>query len=164
MSFFWVVLTGLITWLVISPEKFHQAIAYYYASFLNLVGQKHTFTLPFHGKNYQQNVETILHYPYYKENADHMVNLFGKSSLAAFVFSFVLGLCFAFYFIHRGKAQRANQFIRGSRIDTKENVIQQILDKKNYLIAIDGFPSKRTAKFNICWCMELSVLEKVSSL
>ncbi|MDF1931758.1 hypothetical protein PGH45_19200 [Legionella pneumophila] len=75
--------------------------------------------------------------------------------MAAFVFSFVLGLCFAFYFIHRGKAQRANQFIRGSRIDTKENVIQQILDKKeNSDITIDG-PSKRTAKFNICWCMEL---------
>lgn len=145
--FLWVVLTGLITWLVTSPEKFHQAIAYYYASFLNLVGQKHTFTLPFHGKNYQQSVDTILHYPYYKENANHIVDLLGKSSLAAFVLSFVLGLCLAFYFIRRGKAQRANQFIRGSRIDTKENVTQQILEKKeNSDITIDGFPLKANSE------------------
>lgn len=141
--FLWVVLTGLITWLVTSPEKFHQAIAYYYASFLNIVGQKHTFRLPFHGKNYQQSVDTILHYPYYKENANHIVDLLGKSSLAAFVLSFVLGLCLAFYFIRRGKAQRANQFIRGSRIDTKENVAQQILEKKKTLISLlTGFRSK----------------------
>lgn len=145
--FLWVVLTGLITWLVTSPEKFHQAIAYYYASFLNLVGQKHTFTLPFHGKNYQQSVDTILHYPYYKENANYIVDLLGKSSLAAFVLSFVLGLCLAFYFIRRGKAQRANQFIRGSRIDSKENVIQQILEKKeNSDITIDGFPLKSNSE------------------
>ncbi|WP_131783886.1 type IV conjugative transfer system coupling protein TraD [Legionella gresilensis] len=141
--FLWVVLTGLITWLVTSPEKLRQAIAYYYASFLNLVGQKHTFLLPFHGTYYQQTVESILHYSYYKENANHMVNLLGKSSLAAFALSFVLGLCLAFYFIRRGKAQRANQFIRGSRIDTVENVTQQILEKKeNSDITIDGFPLK----------------------
>ncbi|HAU2406602.1 TPA: type IV conjugative transfer system coupling protein TraD [Legionella pneumophila] len=145
--FLWVVLTGLITWLVTSPEKFHQAIAYYYASFLNLVGQKHTFTLPFHGKNYQQSVDTILHYPYYKENANHLVDLLGKSSLTAFALSFVLGICLAFYFIRRGKAQRANQFIRGSRIDTKENVTQQILEKKeNSDITIDGFPLKANSE------------------
>ncbi|HCE5308585.1 TPA: type IV conjugative transfer system coupling protein TraD [Legionella pneumophila] len=145
--FLWVVLTGLITWLVTSPEKFHQVIAYYYASFLNLVGQKHTFTLPFHGINYQQSVDTILHYPYYKENANHIVDLLGKSSLAAFVLSFVLGLCLALYFIRRGKAQRANQFIRGSRIDTKENVTQQILEKKeNSDITIDGFPLKANSE------------------
>ncbi|HHT9922927.1 TPA: type IV conjugative transfer system coupling protein TraD [Legionella pneumophila] len=145
--FLWIVLTGLISWLVTSPEKFHQALAYYYANFLNLVGQKHTFTLPFHGKNYQQSVDTILHYPYYKENANQLVDLVGKSSLAAFALSFVLGLCLAFYFIRRGKAQRANQFIRGSRIDTKENVIQQILEKKeNSDITIDGFPLKANSE------------------
>ncbi|HHF7365612.1 TPA: type IV conjugative transfer system coupling protein TraD [Legionella bozemanae] len=139
--FLWVVLTGLITWLVTSPEKLYQAIAYYYSYFLNIVGQKHTFTLPFHGKNYQQTIETILHYPYYKENANHMVNLLGKSSLAAFAVSFVLGLCFAFYFIRRGKAQRINQFIRGSRIDACENVREQIIKKREQSdITIDGFP------------------------
>ncbi|HGO6700358.1 TPA: type IV conjugative transfer system coupling protein TraD [Legionella pneumophila] len=145
--FLWVVLTGLITWLVTSPEKFYQAIAYYYATFLNLVGQKHTFILPFHGKNYQQTVDTIVHYPYYKTNASQMIDLLGKSSLAAFFISFVLGILFAFYFVRRGKAQRANQFIRGSRMDTAENVTQQIMEKKeNSDITIDGFPLKANSE------------------
>jgi type IV conjugative transfer system coupling protein TraD len=137
----WVVLSGLITWLVTSPEKLYQALVYYYAYFLNSVGQKHVFTISFHGKNYQQNVETILHYPYYQENANHMVDLLGKSSLAAFLVSFVLGLIFAFYFIRRGKAQRINQFIRGSRIDACDKVREQIIAKNEHSdITIDGFP------------------------
>lgn len=139
--FLWVVFTGLMTWLVTSSEKLYQAIAYYYACFLDFVGQKHVFTIPFHGKDYRQTVETILRYPYYKENAAHMVNLTGKSALAAFVLSCLLGLCFAFYFIRRGKAQRANQFIRGSSIDSSENVAKQIMKKKAYSdITVDGFP------------------------
>lgn len=139
--FLWVVFTGLITWFVTSPEKIYQAIAYYYSNFLNIVGQKHTFTIPFHGKNYQQTIEMVLHYPYYKENADHMVDLLGKSSLAAFLMSFVLGLIFAIYFIRRGKAQRINQFIRGSRIDSCDNVREQIIKKREQSdITIDGFP------------------------
>lgn len=137
----WVVLSGLITWLVTSPEKLYQALVYYYAYFLNSVGQKHVFIIAFNGKNYQQNVETILHYPYYRENANHMVDLLGKSSLAAFIVSFVLGLIFAVYFIRRGKAQRINQFIRGSRIETCDKVKEQIIAKKEDSdITIDGFP------------------------
>jgi type IV conjugative transfer system coupling protein TraD len=139
--FLWVILTGFITWLVTSSENLHQAIAYYYADFLKLVGQKHTFNLSFHGKEYQQTVETILSYPYYKENASHMIDLLGKSSLAAFVLSCVFALLFAFYFIRRGKAQRENQFIRGSRIASSEEVAKQIIDKKLHSdITIDGFP------------------------
>lgn len=139
--FLWIILTGLITWFVTPLEKLYQALVYYYAYFLNSVGQKYVFIIAFHGKNYQQNVETILHFPYYQENANHMVDLLGKSSLAAFLASFVLGLIFAFYFIRRGKAQRINQFIRGSRIDACDKVREQIIAKKEDSdITIDGFP------------------------
>lgn len=139
--FLWIVLTALISWIVISLEQFSQAIAYYYASFLQLIGQEHTFTLLFHGRSYQQTVGAIMHYPYYKNNASQLVDLLGKSALAAFVISFTLGLILALYFIYRGKAQRANQFIRGSRLNDKDHVIKLIKDKKlTSDIKIDGFP------------------------
>ncbi|MDX1791266.1 type IV conjugative transfer system coupling protein TraD [Legionella pneumophila] len=139
--FLWIVFTGVITWWVTSYEQIQQAIAYYYACFLHLVGQKHTFTLPFHGKDYHQTVESLLHYSYFKSNANHMVDLLGKSALAAFFLAFFLGIALAIYFIKRGKAQRANQFIRGSQLETQDKVKQQIIkDKASSDITIDGFP------------------------
>ncbi|STX81702.1 conjugative transfer protein TraD [Legionella busanensis] len=145
--FLWVVLTSLITWLVTPLEKFYQALAYYSSSFLNLIGQRHTFNLSFQGAYYQQTVETILQYPYYKENASHMVKLLGQSALAAFAFSFIFGFGLAVYFIYRGKEQRRNQFIRGSRIDSRENLIKQIIKNDEQSdIRIDGFPLIRDSE------------------
>lgn len=139
--FLWLVFTGIITWWVTSYEQIQQAIAYYYACFLNLVGQKHTFTLPFHGKDYHQTVESLLHYSYFKSNANHMIDLLGKSALAGFFLAFFLGIALAFYFIKRGKAQRANQFIRGSRLEDLDKVKHQIIEEKaSSDITIDGFP------------------------
>jgi type IV conjugative transfer system coupling protein TraD len=139
--FLWVVLTGAITWFVTSLDKLEHAIAYHYANFLNLVGSKHTFLLSFHGKNYKQSEANLLHYPYYKHNAEHMFDLLGQSALVAFGVSMATGLALAFYFIKRGKAQRANQFIRGSRIGSPEAVKKLIVEKKiNSDITIDGFP------------------------
>ncbi|WP_131783649.1 type IV conjugative transfer system coupling protein TraD [Legionella gresilensis] len=145
--FLWIVLTGLITWLVTPLEKLYQALAYYSSYLLNLISQSHTFNLSFHGAYYQQTVETILQYPYYKENANHIVNLLGQSALAAFALSFILGLGFVLYFIYRGKAQRMNQFIRGSRLDTRDNVIKQIIQNNEQSdIMIDGFPLIRDSE------------------
>ena len=139
--FLWLVFTGIITWWVTSYEQIQQAIAYYYACFLNLVGQKHTFTLPFHGKDYHQTVESLLHYSYFKSNANHMIDLLGKSALAGFSLALFLGIALAFYFIKRGKAQRANQFIRGSRLEDLDKVKHQIIEEKaSSDITIDGFP------------------------
>ncbi|CDZ79415.1 DNA transport protein TraD [Legionella massiliensis] len=139
--FLWLVFTGIITWWVTSYEQIQQAIAYYYACFLHLVGQKQSFTLPFHGQNYRQTVESLLHYSYFKSNANHMVELLGKSALAGFALALFLGLALAAYFIKRGKAQRANQFIRGSRLETMDKVKQQIIEEQaSSDIRIDGFP------------------------
>ncbi|MCW8419977.1 MULTISPECIES: type IV conjugative transfer system coupling protein TraD [Fluoribacter] len=139
--FLWLVFTGIIAFWVTSYEQLHQAIAYYYALFLNLVGQKHTFTVPFHGKEYRQSVESILHYSYFKSNADHTVTLLGRSALAGFFIAFFLGIALAIYFIKRGKAQRANQFIRGSRLEDLDKVKQQIIEEHaSSDIRIDGFP------------------------
>lgn len=139
--FLWIVFTGVIAFWVTSYEQIQQAIAYYYARLLNLVGQKHTFTLPFHGKEYRQTVESLLHYSYFKSNANHMVDLLGKSALAGFFIAFFLGIALAVYFIKRGKAQRANQFIRGSRLEAVDKVKQQLIEEKAFSdITIDGFP------------------------
>lgn len=137
----WIGLTGLITWMLTSMERLQQALAYYYANFLNLVGQKHTFTLPFHGKSYQQPVEVILHYPYYAKNADHVVNLFGRSALIAFAIAFCTGVILAFYFIRRGKAQTENQFIRGAALVPAAVLKKQIIKQKRASdLTIDGLP------------------------
>ncbi|KTD47805.1 type IV conjugative transfer system coupling protein TraD [Legionella quateirensis] len=139
--FLWIVLTGLITWGVTSSEKLQHTCAYFYAQFLNIVGQKHIFNLPFQGQNYQQNVDTILHYPYYSRNANAVIELFGKSALAAFGIAFVTGIGLVIYFIRRGKAQSESQFVRGSRMDSPESVKKIIIqDGSNSDIHIDGFP------------------------
>ncbi|HBD7476118.1 TPA: type IV conjugative transfer system coupling protein TraD [Legionella pneumophila] len=139
--FLWVILTGLITWGATSYEHLVQAIAYYYACFLEMVGLKHTFILPFDGKEFSHTVASLLHYPYFKTNAEHVYRVFGQSALAAFGLSFLIGLLLAVYFIRRGKAQRANQFIRGSQIKESEDVQKQIIKQGVASdINIDGFP------------------------
>ncbi|HHF7375963.1 MULTISPECIES: type IV conjugative transfer system coupling protein TraD [Legionellaceae] len=139
--FLWVVLTGLIIWSVTSFEKLHHVYAYYWAQFLNGVGQSHVFHLSFHGKTYLQNVQQILNYPYYKENAYEITRLMGQSALGAFAVAFLLGIVLGIYFIRRGKEQSKHQFIRGSRMDTTEQVRALILkDGVHSDIHIDGFP------------------------
>jgi type IV conjugative transfer system coupling protein TraD len=139
--FLWVVLTGLITWAVTSTELLQQAIAYYYASFLNVVGQTHTFSIPFHGKEYKLSVDAIVHNPYFATNANTVLDLFGRSALVAFALSFVLGIGLSLYFIKRGKEQSASQFVRGSKIETPETIKKIIIKQQmESNITIDGFP------------------------
>lgn len=139
--FLWVVLTGLTTWAVISTELLQQAIAYYYASFLNVVGQKHLFSIPFHGKEYKLSVDAIVHNSYFASNANAVVNLFGRSALVAFALSFVLGIGLSIYFIKRGKEQSTSQFVRGSKIETPETIKKIIIkEQMESNITIDGFP------------------------
>lgn len=139
--FLWIVLTGLLTWAVTSIETLQQAMAYYWAIFLNFAGHKHTFTLSFHGKAYRQTVDALLYYPYYASNAKHVIDMLGKSALAGFAISLITGVALAFYFIKRGKAQSASQFVRGSRIEDRELVKKRLIqDKVHSDITIDGFP------------------------
>lgn len=139
--FLWVILTGLITWAFTSPEKLAHAIAYYYATFLNTVGQRHTFTLYFHGKTYQQSVEALLHYPYYALNAARVVDIVEKSGLIALIIALITGFGLALYFIKRGKQQSENQFVRGSRLESPENVKKKIeREGVGSDLNIDGFP------------------------
>ena len=139
--FLWIILTGCATWMVTSIEKLQQALAFYYASFLNLVGQKHTFILSFQGKEYRQTVEAILKTPYYALNAKEVVDLVGKSALAAFATAFIIGIGLTFYFIKRGKAQSACQFVRGTKLEGSETVKKKIIKRKmNSDIRIDEFP------------------------
>ena len=139
--FLWMILTGLITWWATSTETLQHTIAYYYATFLNVVGHKHTFTLSFHGTVYRQTVEALLHYPYYAANASKVVAVFTKSAVVAGALAVLIGLSLAYYFIKRGKQQNESQFVRGSRLETAEKVKKMITQKGlNSNITIDGFP------------------------
>lgn len=145
--FLWVVFTMVFAWIYIPLEKIAHSIAFYYAQFLSLLGQKHNFELSFHGKAYKQTVDTILHYSYYQDNATHVVNSLGKSAFWAFCFSFILGLGLAYYFIKRGKAQSDSQFVRGSQLKKSDEVKKKILrDKAHSDIRIDQFPLIRDSE------------------
>ncbi|HHT0594799.1 TPA: type IV conjugative transfer system coupling protein TraD [Legionella anisa] len=137
----WVVLTCLIIWAVVPVEKLEHTYSYYWAKFLNVVGHNHVFQFSFHGKTYPQNVQQLLHYPYYRDNANEIIRTIGQSAFVAFCIAFLIGIGFAFYFIRRGKEQSKHQFIRGSRIGEPEQVKELILsDGVNSDIHIDGFP------------------------
>ncbi|STX41125.1 conjugative transfer protein TraD [Legionella donaldsonii] len=140
--FSWVLLTGIIGWLTIPSEKLSQALVYYYASFLDLIGnKKQVFTLMFQGKLYRQPVEMIVNYPYYRMNAEAMLTKGAHAALIGFALALATGAALAVYFIRRGKAQRANQFIRGSKLQTEAQVKEAIVrNKANSDITIDGFP------------------------
>ena len=45
--FLWGMLTVLFAWFFIPLERITHALAFYYARFLELIGQKHTFALSF---------------------------------------------------------------------------------------------------------------------
>lgn len=137
----WVVFTGLIIWSITSVEKLQHAFAYYWAQFLNAIGQNHVFHFSFHGKTYSQNVQQVLHYSYYRDNANEVIRTMGQSALVAFGMAFLIGIGFAIYFIRRGKEQSKHQFIRGSRINMPAQVKEMILnDIAQSDIHIDGFP------------------------
>ncbi|STX81477.1 conjugative transfer protein TraD [Legionella busanensis] len=139
--FMWVIFTVLFVWFIIPLERITHAVAFYGAQFLEFLGQKHTFELSFHGKAYQQTVNSILHYAYYQDNAIHVIHSLGKSAFWAFCLSLTLGLGLAFYFIKRGKTQSACQFVRGSQLKNSNEVKKKILhDKAHSDITIDGFP------------------------
>ncbi|HHI9467505.1 TPA: type IV conjugative transfer system coupling protein TraD [Legionella anisa] len=139
--FLWILLSGLFIWSMTSIEKLHHMYIYYWAQFLNLIGQNHFFQLTFHGKSYEQTIAQILSYPYYKENAYAITRMMGQSALVAFGIAFLIGIGLAVYFIRRGKEQSKHQFIRGSRINAPEEVKQLIIsDSVASNIQIDGFP------------------------
>ncbi|QMT62109.1 type IV conjugative transfer system coupling protein TraD [Legionella sp. PC997] len=139
--FLWIVFTVFFAWIFIPLEKITHVLAFYYAHFLNLVGQKHTFELSFQGKAYKQTVDSILHYTYYQDNTTQVIDWLGKSAFWAFCLSLILGLVLAYYFIKRGKAQSDSQFVRGSQLKNSNEVRKKILrDKAHSDITIDTFP------------------------
>ncbi|WP_131751138.1 MULTISPECIES: type IV conjugative transfer system coupling protein TraD [Legionella] len=139
--FLWVVMTSLMVWLKSPYEKLQHAMAYYGARFFDLVGQEHAFHLTFNNKHYNQSVAAILHFPYYRQNAQAVIRSMGQSALIGFALAAFAGVLLAIYFIYRGKAQSESQFIRGSRLlDAKE--VTDIIYKEGRAsdIQIDGFP------------------------
>lgn len=137
----WIIFTVALAWLMIPLERLQQALAYYSSALLNLLGQKHNFILAFHGKHYQQTVAAILHYPYYAKNAAQVVHLCGQALGIAFLIVVAISALLIIYFIKRGKAQSANQFIRGSKLANKREVKKMITHHKQHSdISIDDFP------------------------
>lgn len=139
--FLWVVFSGGLTWLFTSSDMLIQTLSFHYARFLAFDGQRHTFSIPYHGQIIKQTVADIIQHPFYAKTADACLRAFYKASLIGFFMSLLLGVVLAFYFVRKGKQQSRNQFIRGSKIQTSECVKRQIIkNKANSDMTIDGFP------------------------
>lgn len=139
--FLWVVFSGVFTWLFTSSEMLVQTMFFHYAKFMNFVGQEHTFDIPYQGHIIKQNVATITHHPFYAQTANLCLHLFYKAALIGFFVSLILGFILTVYFVRKGKQQSESQFIRGSKIQTKEIVKRLIIKNRDDSdITIDSFP------------------------
>ncbi|KTD66480.1 conjugative transfer protein TraD [Legionella santicrucis] len=128
-------------WKETSLEKIRNTGTFYYARFLADLGGASKLNISVQGKVYPLPVKTIAMNPYIRDVAASLRQSIYDSFIRALFISFFLSVLVVFYFIKRGKEQKDNQFIRGSRIESSEEVKKEIVAKKcNSDIRIDGFP------------------------
>ena len=99
------------------------------------------FLVPYHGKVYRISPNTYLSYRLFVRNAEAIVPYLKIGATVGFILS--LGVFYALvrWLISQGEKQTANQFIRGSRLDTPKNVAKQIKKEKMASdIVIDDMP------------------------
>ena len=139
--FIWLMLNAGISWLLIGADRFIQWGVFYYASFLNLVGQRHVFDVPHLGYTLKRTVHDVVANPYYSRNANFCLDSILNAALIAGGIALLMGGLFAIYFIRKGRAQARNQFVRGGCLATSKAVKKLVVKNKAASdITIDGFP------------------------
>lgn len=99
------------------------------------------FAVPYHGKIYPVSPKTYLSYSQFVKNAEAIVLYFKIGAGIGFVLSIGVFYAIVRWLILQGEKQTANQFIRGSKLDTPENVAKQLKRQKMASdIVIDGMP------------------------
>lgn len=134
-------------WKQTSLEKVRNVGTFYYARFLADLGGTSKLNISVQGKFYPLPVKMIATNPYIRQVAASFKQSIHNSFFNALLISLFLSIFVVFYFIKRGKAQKNNQFIRGSRIESSQQVKKEIIAKKcDSDIRIDGFPMIKGAE------------------
>ncbi|CAL7962065.1 Coupling protein TraD [Gammaproteobacteria bacterium] len=99
------------------------------------------FVVPYHGKTYNISPKNYLSYTQFVKNAEAIIYYLKIGAIAGFILS--LGIFYAIvkWLMVQGEKQTANQFIRGAKLDTSQNVAKMINKQKNASdIVIDDLP------------------------
>jgi type IV conjugative transfer system coupling protein TraD len=99
------------------------------------------FVVPYHGKIYHISPKTFLSYKLFVKNAESIIPYIKTGAAVGFVLSFGVFYAIVKWLISQGEKQTADQFIRGSRLDTSKHVANQIRKGKMASdIVIDDMP------------------------
>lgn len=142
---FWFICTLLVTW-AITPKEFLYAAWYWCEAqaypILKLLDIKiPVFKVFYHDKIYRIHPDRFLHIPQLVKSAHTFLYYATAAAIIGFILTVIGFYLLSRYLTKKGEKQTANQFIRGARLDTPENVTKQI--KKRAVasnIVIDGLP------------------------
>jgi len=131
---------------VITPDEILQNAWYWCLAKINPILELldfkiSIFKVPYHGKLYNVSPKTYLSYEQFIKTAEAIIRYIKIGSIFGFVLS--LGVFYAIvkWLIAQGEKQTANQFIRGARLDTLQNVTKMINKEKMASdIVIDSLP------------------------
>ena len=99
------------------------------------------FQVPYRGKIFYVSPKTYLTYPMFVNHAMAIIKYLKIGAGIGFVLSLGVFYGIAKWLISQGEKQTADQFIRGSRLDSSKNVARQIRKQKMASdIAIDNMP------------------------
>jgi type IV conjugative transfer system coupling protein TraD len=140
----------LISWLVafvvsvgffINQDMISQFFFYHVATFYQLVGKEHVFSIPYSGGVLKQSVHALTSHPYYLMMSQHCVRIFIRCAWWSLGASMVMAVLLSWYFVRKGKFQTENHFVRGSQLADSHIVRRDIIRQGLHSdITIDGFP------------------------
>jgi type IV conjugative transfer system coupling protein TraD len=99
------------------------------------------FKVLYHGKTYSISPKNYLSYEQFVKNAEAIIHYLKSGAVIGFILS--LGVFYALvkWLMAQGEKQTANQFIRGAKLDTSQNVAKMINKQKDASdIVIDDLP------------------------
>lgn len=131
---------------VITPNEILQNAWYWCIAKINPILEPLDFKLPnfkvlYHGKTYNISPKNYLSYEQFVKNAEAIIHYLKAGAIIGFILS--LGVFYAIvkWLTTQGAKQTANQFIRGAKLDTSQNVAKIINKQKNASdIVIDDLP------------------------
>jgi len=131
---------------VITPNEILQNAWYWCLAQINPTLELLDFKLAnfkvfYHGKTYSISPKNYLSYEQFVKNAEAIIHYLKSGAVIGFVLS--LGVFYALvkWLMAQGEKQTANQFIRGAKLDTSQNVAKMINKQKDASdIIIDDLP------------------------
>lgn len=131
---------------IITPDEILQNAWYWCLAQVNpilelLDFKLQLFNVPYHGKIYNISPKNYLSFWQFVKTAEAIIHYLKIGAIIGFILS--LGVFYALvrWLTRQGEKQTANQFIRGAKLDSSQNVAKMI-NKQNIAsdIIIDGLP------------------------